>query len=128
MVDPDRGEKESEIAHLTYLALMGLCVLITLPLEFVFRARVYRRPRALVIALVAVVIVFSVWDVYAIKAGHWTYNARYVSGIDLPGGLPLEEVVFFVVIPICGLLSYEAVGTVLSVVRRRGRPAAEKQS
>ena len=27
--------------------------------------------------------------------------------------MPLEEVVFFVVIPICGLLTYEAVGTVL---------------
>lgn len=27
-----------------YLLLMGACALITLPLEFVLRARVYRRP------------------------------------------------------------------------------------
>lgn len=35
------------------------------------------------------------------------------------GVMPLEELVFFIVIPICGLLTYEAVGTVLK--RLRGR-------
>ncbi len=106
---------------------MGLCVLITLPLEFVLRARVYRRPRGLVLAVLVVVIVFSVWDGYAIAAGHWTYNPRYVTGIELPGRLPLEEIVFFVVIPICGLLSYEAVGTVLSVIRNRLRDRSRRR-
>ena len=32
-----------------------------------------------------------------------------------------EELAFFVVVPICGLLTYEAVGRVLSLVRRRSR-------
>lgn len=109
--------KEAEIAHLTYLTLMGLCVLLTLPLEFFFGARVWRRPRALLMAIVPVVIVFSVWDVYAIGAGHWTYNPRDVTGVQLGFGLPLEEVVFFIVIPICGLLTYQAVGTVLARLR-----------
>lgn len=107
-----------------YLALMGLCVLVTLPLELLFRARVYRRPRALLLALAPVVLVFSVWDVVGIERGHWTYNQRYVTGIELPLRMPLEELVFFVVIPLCGLLTYEAVGTVLGWVRRwRGRDA-----
>jgi lycopene cyclase domain-containing protein len=103
---------------------MGACVLITLPLEVVFRARVYRRPRALLLALVPVVVVFSVWDVVGIVREHWSYNPRYVTGIELPLDMPLEELVFFVVIPLCGLLTYEAVGTVLGWVRRwRGRDA-----
>ena len=40
--------------------------------------------------------------------------------------MPVEELVFFVVIPICGLLTYEAVGQVLARVRgkqRRREPA-----
>lgn len=107
-----------------YLALMGACVLITLPLEFVFRARVYRRPRVLLMALIPVVLVFSAWDVLGIVREHWTYNPRYVTGIELPLAMPLEELVFFVVIPLCGLLTYEAVGTVLGWVRRwKGRDA-----
>lgn len=96
-----------------YLMLMGACVLITLPLELLFSARVYRRPKLLLGALIPVVIVFGVWDVIAIARDHWTYNPRFVTGIHL-GNLPVEELVFFVVIPICALLSYEAVGTVLN--------------
>lgn len=96
-----------------------MCLLLTLPLELVLGARVYRRPRALLLAVLPVVIVFSVWDVYAIHAGQWTYNPRYVTGLELPLGLPLEEVVFFVVIPICGLLTYGAVGNVLARLRQR---------
>ncbi|EWT02501.1 lycopene cyclase [Intrasporangium oryzae NRRL B-24470] len=101
-----------------YLALMALCVLVTLPLEFAFAARVYRRPRLLLAAMLPVVLAYSAWDVVGIWRGHWSYNEAYVTGILLPLRMPLEELVFFVVIPICGLLSYEAVGTVLTWVRR----------
>ena len=101
-----------------YLLLMAGCLLITLPLEFVLRARVYRRPVRLLAALLPVVIVFSVWDVVGIVRDHWTYAPEYTTGILLPLEMPLEELVFFVVIPICGLLTYEAVGTVLGWLRR----------
>lgn len=104
-----------------YLILMGLCVLVTLPLEVLFRARVYRRPRALLLALAPVVAVFSVWDVVGIVRDHWSYNPRYVTGVELPLRMPLEELVFFVVVPLCGLLTYEAVGTVLGWLRRPRR-------
>ncbi len=92
-----------------YLALMAMCVLVTLPLELVLGARVWRRPRRLVRALALPFVIFVVWDVIAIRRGHWSYDPRYVTGWDLPFDLPIEEVVFFVVIPICGLLTYEAV-------------------
>lgn len=104
-----------------YLLLMGACVLITLPLELFFRARVYRRWRTVLWALVPVIIVFCLWDVVAIARDHWVYNPRFVTGIHL-GNLPLEELVFFIVIPLCALLSYEAVGTVLTTVRKRVKP------
>lgn len=96
-----------------YLALLGACLAITLPLEFVFRARVWRRPRRALHALVPVVLVFGLWDAIAISLGHWWLNPRFVTGVVLPPGLPLEELVFFVVIPTCGLLTYEAVRTLL---------------
>ena len=96
---------------------MAACLLVTLPLEFVLDARVYRRLRSLLFALVPVVVVFSVWDVIGIVAHHWSYNPRFVTGIRLFFDMPLEELVFFIVIPICGLLTYEAVGHVMQRVR-----------
>ena len=103
---------------------MAACLLITLPLEFVFRARVYRRPRALLLALAPVVLVFSIWDIAGIARGHWSYNPAFVSGIRLVFAMPLEELVFFLVVPVCGLLTYEAVGQVLRwLTTRRTVPA-----
>jgi lycopene beta-cyclase len=105
----------------TYLVLMGACVLVTLPLELVLRAGVYRRPRRWLAALVPVFLAFSLWDRVAIRLGHWTYSPRYTTGIVLLG-LPLEELVFFVVVPTCALLTYQAVVRLLPSRDRRGAP------
>ena len=100
-----------------YLLLLGGCLLITLPLEFVGEG-VYRQPRRLLLALAPVVSVFLVWDAIAIATKVWHYNPRYISGINVPF-MPLEEFLFFVVIPICGLLTYNAVNVGLARMARK---------
>jgi lycopene cyclase domain-containing protein len=89
-----------------YLALLGLCVLVTLPLEFIGRARVYRRPKALLTTLAPVMLAFGGWDLLAAWHGDWSYSARYTLGVRLLG-LPVEEWLFFLVVPACALLTYE---------------------
>jgi lycopene beta-cyclase len=125
------------VDHLQYLLLMAACLLATLPLELLLGARVWRQPRRLLAALVAPVVIFSAWDVAAIAHHQWHYAARYVTGVDLPGRLPIEEVVFFVVVPICALLTFEVVSRILDrslplppLMRaraRRRRPAAPRR-
>ena len=105
--------------HFQYLLLMAGCLLITLPLEFVLGARVYRRAAGLAFALIPVVIIFSVWDIIGILRDHWSYSARFTTGVKLIFGMPIEELVFFIVVPICGLLTYEAVGQMLRLGQRR---------
>ena len=100
-----------------YLLLMGACVLVTLPLELVLGARVWRQPRRLALALLPAFGLFVVWDVWATATGTWDFNPDYTVGLTLPGGMAIEELVFFTVIPICGLLTLETVRTMLA--RRR---------
>jgi len=102
-----------DLDRFQYLLLMGGCLAITLPLEFLFGARVWRQPRRLAMSLLIPVLIFVAWDVFAIARKHWDYNPEFVTGWELPGRLPLEELVFFIVIPIASLLTYEAVGRVL---------------
>jgi lycopene cyclase domain-containing protein len=59
------------------------------------------------------VAVFVLWDVAAITAGHWTFDPEQTTGIVLPGSLPLDEVLFFVVVPVCAILGFEAVRAAL---------------
>jgi lycopene cyclase domain-containing protein len=100
------------VHHLIYLALLAGCLLATAPLEIVIGARVWRRPLRLVLTLLPVVVLFTAWDLYAISRHHWSYDKAQTSGVLLPGRLPLEELLFFVVIPICSILTLEAVRTV----------------
>jgi lycopene beta-cyclase len=94
-----------------YAIVLAACVVVTLPLEFVLGARVYRHPRRLLRAVAPVALVFLAWDVLAAAAGHWWFSDRYTLRPRLLG-LPMEEVAFFLVIPVCALLTYEAVGAV----------------
>jgi lycopene cyclase domain-containing protein len=92
---------------------MGACLLVTLPLEAVIGARVYRSPRRLLRAVALPVVAFSIWDVVAIRRGHWWFSDAYTTGWAVGGELPVEELSFFVAIPLCALLTYEAVRRVL---------------
>lgn len=109
------------MSHLAYLAVLAGCLLGTLPLELVLRTRVYARWRRWLLALAPVLAVFIAWDVYAIRAGHWTYDPALTTGILLPGRLPLDEVLFFVVTPTCAILAFEAVRRVT------GRPVGDEE-
>jgi lycopene beta-cyclase len=92
-----------------YLLLMGACLVVTFPLEVVYAAGVWRRPLRLASVLAVPAGVFAVWDVLAFRTGIWEVDPRYVTGWELPFGLPVEEAVFFLVVPICAILAYEAV-------------------
>jgi lycopene beta-cyclase len=106
------------VGHAQYLLVMAACVVCTLPLELVLGARVWRRPRRLVKALIGPVVAFVAWDIAAIAHHQWRFNPKYVTGVRLPGSLPIEEVVFFVVVPICALLTFEVVGRLVGGKKR----------
>jgi lycopene cyclase domain-containing protein len=99
--------------HLSYLAVLAGCLVAALWLEPLLRVNVFRRWRRLLLTLLPVAVLFVLWDLAAIAAGHWTFDPGQITGILLPGGLPIDEVLFFVVVPICAILGFEAVRAVL---------------
>lgn len=108
--------------HYLYLGVLAFIVIGTLPLELFLKARVYARPVRLLVTLLPVVPGFVIWDLYAISRGHWRYDNAQIADIPrLPGHLPLEELLFFLVVPIAAILTLEAVHAV------RGWPIDEQR-
>ena len=101
-----------------YLIVLAACLAITLPLE-IFGGGVYRQPWRAIRAVLPVAAVFLLWDQVAIWKHVWTYNRAYVVGENVPLQMPIEEILFFVVIPLCALLTYSAVSTILDRFNRR---------
>jgi lycopene cyclase domain-containing protein len=96
------------LAPWAYAAMLGFCLAGTLPLVPAFRLTVLRQPRRVLATIVAAGSPFLIWDLAATHAGHW----RFDPAQTLPwrvAGLPVEEIAFFVVIPLVTVLTYEGV-------------------
>lgn len=50
---------------------------------------------------------FIIWDVIFTQKGIWGFNHKYTLGLDL-WGLPIEELLFFFIIPFACLFIYES--------------------
>jgi len=94
-----------------YAGMLLFVLLATLPLEIVLRTRVYSRLRRFGLVLLCVAPPFVLWDVLATRAGQWSFDLSQTSGVTV-AGLPLEELAFFVVVPIASVMTLEAVRNV----------------
>jgi lycopene cyclase domain-containing protein len=102
----------------SYLAMLGFVVVASFWLEFAFKLRVLRDPKRLLKTLALTIPLFVIWDAYAIANQHWFFSAEQTIGIFGPFGIPIEEYLFFIIIPIAGLLTLEGVTNFLPTVKR----------
>ncbi len=100
------------LERFAYVGVLALILIGCLWLEFVLRTRVLRRWRRLLLSMVLPLIVFIAWDAYAIASGHWTFDESRILGIRVVAGVPIDEVLFFLVIPLAAILTLEAVRSV----------------
>lgn len=84
---------------LTYLALILLC--FAFPFVFLLshkkirdKAKISVFPSFFIISAVP----FILWDILAIKQGHWYFNHELITGITI-FSLPIEEYLFLILIP-----------------------------
>ena len=68
----------------------------------------YKYPLRLLPTLAPPFAVFIIWDVFAVSRGHWSFNEKYITGLKIIS-LPVEEILFFLVIPFCALFTWEVV-------------------
>ena len=81
-------------------------------LEFFLKVSVLKRYRRAFMAILPVSLIFIAWDAYAIKSGHWRFDKAQILGIYGPFSIPLEEYLFFTVVPLAAIMTIEAVGTI----------------
>ena len=113
--------------HASYAAMLAFVLIATLPLHRHFRLRVFSQPLRLLVAILPAALLFLVWDLIATSAGHWRFDPAQTFALRL-WGLPLEEYAFFVVIPLAGILTFEAVTAVGSRRRSSASPAPRAES
>lgn len=96
------------------MGMLGFTIVGSFWLELVFKVRVLRRFRRLIKSLLPAAILFLGWDAYAIAHNHWHFDFHQMLGIIGPFNIPLEEYLFFIIIPIASIMTLEGVRKVQS--------------
>ena len=104
---------------MTYAAVLLFIVLGSVWLEFVFKLGVFRQWKRLLAALLIGITPFLIWDIWAVRVEHWSFDASQVASFRLPGELPLEEIAFFPIVGLAGILTYEGVTKVRTYFQNR---------
>lgn len=113
------------LSHWSYVAMLAFCLAGTLPLVPAFRLRVLHQPVRLLVTVVAAGAPFLLWDAYATRVGHWWFDAAQTLPWRV-AGMPVEEIAFFVVIPVVSVLTFEAVRVVRRPRAERAGPATDR--
>jgi len=90
-----------------YAMLLLVSGIAPLVLSFWPALKFYRHKLSLVFSIGLVTLIFGAWDVFAVSRGHWHFNPQAVWPARILN-LPVEEVLFFVVIPFCCIFTWEA--------------------
>jgi lycopene cyclase domain-containing protein len=91
---------------INYLILDILIILFPFLLSFKWKFAYFRYYKALFPAIAIVGIGYIIWDAIVTARGDWWFNYDYLSGISILG-LPLEEILFFIVVPYSCIFIYE---------------------
>ncbi|MFM7491442.1 MAG: lycopene cyclase domain-containing protein [Actinomycetota bacterium] len=92
-----------------YFAMLLFTIIGSFWLEVFLKVNVLRRAKRWILSIGPTALIFLAWDYYAVTRGHWKFDKEQVVGIYGPAGIPIEEFLFFIVVPLAGLMTIEAV-------------------
>ncbi|MEO7766023.1 MAG: lycopene cyclase domain-containing protein, partial [Ferruginibacter sp.] len=79
-----------------------------LALSFDKKVAFYKSWKWVLPAMIIPALLYISWDIYFTFRGVWSFNDQYITGIKIVN-LPVEEVLFFGIVPYCCVFIYECI-------------------
>jgi lycopene cyclase domain-containing protein len=95
-----------ELMHYTYLIILIASIAAPIALSFDKKVQYYKNFKYILPSILITATFFWIWDIRFTANQVWSFNPDYVMGIDILG-MPVEEWLFFLVIPYCCIFIYE---------------------
>jgi lycopene cyclase domain-containing protein len=92
----------------TYFLILAVSLAGPLMLSFDKKVGFYKKWKYLFPAMLLPALYYVVWDIYFTSIGVWSFNEAYITGFKL-WNLPIEEVLFFIIVPYCCIFIYECI-------------------
>lgn len=88
-----------------YLLILGFSFIVPIIYTFHNRLKFHKNFSSFLLGFLLMFFVFIPWDIWFTDLGVWGFNERYLSGLSL-FGLPIEEYMFFFIIPYACVFTY----------------------
>ena len=95
-----------EFKNYTYLLLLIASIAVPLVLSFDKNVQYYKNLKYIFPAILVTAAIFLVWDIKFTAAQIWSFNTEYTIGVNFKG-MPIEEWLFFIVVPYSCVFIYE---------------------
>lgn len=94
--------------HYTYFLILAASIAGPLALSFDHKVAFYKKWKYLFSAMLLPAFFYIIWDCWFTFLGVWSFNPEYITGYKIIN-LPVEEVLFFFVVPYCCVFIYECI-------------------
>jgi len=94
-----------QLNYLGVLAFIGACAIF---ITLTFRIRVKHFWKIFLATDLLILAVYLAWDYWAIHQGSWSFDPKQILDEYLFGKIPVEEVLFFIIVPLTTVLTYLA--------------------
>lgn len=95
-----------ENLHYSYvLIFVAICAI---GVNFGFRLQFSKKLKLFLLTDSLILVIYLIWDFWAVSKGSWFFDPNQILGVMLLGKLPIEEVLFFIIVPMMSVITYLA--------------------
>ena len=94
--------------NLHYAYVLIFIAICAVGVNFGFKLQFARKLKLFLLADSLILVIYLMWDFWAVSKGSWFFDSNQILGIMLLGKLPIEEVLFFIIVPLMTVLTYLA--------------------
>ena len=95
----------AQFQYLMVLAFIGSCAVFV---NFGFKLKISSKWKLFLMTDVVILFIYLAWDFWAVSKGSWYFDREQTVGLYLFSRLPIEEVLFFIIVPLMVVLTYLA--------------------
>ena len=107
------------MAQLHYLFVLMFIAFCAVAVTLAFRIRIKRFWRNFLLADGSILVIYLIWDYWAIKKENWSFDSEQILGFYLFGAVPIEEVLFFIIVPLMTVIVYVTLIKILKYLKEK---------
>lgn len=107
------------MAEFNYLGVLLFISLCAVGVTIAFKVRVPRFWKTFLITDSFVLAVYLFWDYWAIEKEIWSFDPAQTIGLKVLGIIPIEEILFFIIVPLMTIITYLALINLIATIKER---------